>query len=166
MSLTAKTEPAVCILSAREWGRNRARRHAVCIVDRRILRELELDRPATLPMDAVGMLEHVRLGDALNEGSAYPFGRCGASRDRLSSIEIAQRAAAERGLPLRHGVLRTGTARRLRTVRPIPWECPSWLRAVGRWTLRTVLGVAGWATYPFWWDDVVCRPVISLLLCY
>ena len=69
-----KTEPAVCVLSAREWGRNRARRHAVCIVDRRILRELERDRPATLSIEAVGMLEHVRLGDALNEGSAYPKG--------------------------------------------------------------------------------------------
>ena len=140
-----KTEPAVCVLSAREWGRNRARRHAVCIVDRRILRELERNRPATLSIEAVGMLEHVRLGDALNEGSAYPKGPCGASRDRASSIEIAQRAAAERGLPLRPGVLRTGTARR---VRESPRECPPWLRAVGRWTLRIALGILFAVTYP------------------
>lgn len=163
MARASTTEPAVCILSAREHGRPSARRHAVCIIDRRILRKVERDRPATLSAGALGMVEHVRLGEARNEGQAYPRGRCGASKDRLASIAAAREAAADRGLPLLPGVLRTGTVRRVRTVRR---RCPAWLRTVGRWTLRALLGGLGWLTYPFWWDAAVCRPVISLLLCY
>ena len=163
MARASTTEPAVCILSAREHGRPSARRHAVCIIDRRILRRIERDRPATLSIAALGMVEHVRFGPARNEGPEYPHGRCGASKDRTASILAARAAAADRGLPLLPGVLRTGTARRLRTVRR---RCPAWLRAVGRWTLRAILGVLGLATYPVWWDAAVCRPVISLLLCH